>query len=173
VAGLDALRECVMIGFRRLYGSHPLHLIGHLIVFFVAGWAIDQIVGGGIVVNWVAWFIGAALLHDLVLLPFYSVLDRLLGRVAPAGGLTRLSAVNYVRVPVVISGILLLVYFPLILGASSRNYRNDTGHSLSGYTRNWLLITAGVCVASAVVYVVRSRRRRPSTPRPVREQPGG
>ena len=110
-----------MTGFRRLYGSHPLHLIGHLAVFFVAGWAIQQIVGGGTVVNWIAWFLGAALLHDLVLLPFYSVLDRLLGRVAPAGGPTRRPpAVNHLRVPAVISGILLLVYFPLILGYSSQ-----------------------------------------------------
>ncbi len=162
-----------MIGFRRLYGSHPLHLVAHLVVFFVAGWAIDQIVGGGVVVNWIAWFIGAALLHDLVLLPVYSLLDHLRGRVALTGPATWRSPVNYVRVPVVVSGILLLVYFPLILGASSRNYRNDTGHTLSGYTRNWLLITAGVCVASGVVYVARSIRRRPPSPRRVREQSGG
>jgi hypothetical protein len=161
-----------MTGFRRLYGSHPLHLIGHLAVFLVAGWAIQQIVGGGRVVNWIAWFLGAALLHDLVLVPFYSVLDRLLERVA--GGPTRRPpAVNHLRVPAVISGILLLVYFPLILGYASRNYRNDTGHALAGYTRNWLLITAGVFVGSALVYAVRSMRRRPPSPRPVREQPGG
>ncbi len=160
-----------MAGFRRLYGSHPLHLIGHLAVFLVAGWAIQQIAGGGTVVNWIAWFLGAALLHDLVLLPLYSLLDRLLGRVAPAGGPTRRPpAVNHVRVPAVISGILLLVYFPLILGYSSRNYRNDIGHSLAGYTRNWLLITAGVFVGSALVYAVRSMRRRPRSPRPVRER---
>jgi hypothetical protein len=30
-------------GFRRLYGSNPLHLIGHLMVFAVAGFAIVQI----------------------------------------------------------------------------------------------------------------------------------
>lgn len=161
-----------MTGFRRLYGSHPLHLIGHLAVFFVAGWAIQQIVGGGKVVNWIAWFLGAALLHDLVLVPVYSVLDRLLERVA--GGPTRRPpAVNHLRVPAVISGILLLVYFPLILGYSSKNYRNDTGHALAGYTRNWLLITAGVFVGSALVYAVRSMRRRPPSPRPVREQPDG
>ena len=32
-----------MAGFRRLYGSNPLHLIAHIGVFFVAGWAINQI----------------------------------------------------------------------------------------------------------------------------------
>ena len=162
-----------MTGFRRLYGAHPLHLIGHVAVFFVAGWAIQQILGSGVVVNWIAWFLGAALLHDLVLLPLYSVLDRLLGRVVPAAGRGRPPAINYVRVPAVISGILLLVYFPLILGYSGKNYRNDTGHSLAGYTRNWLLITVGLFVGSILVYAVRSRRRRPAAQRPVREHPGG
>ena len=113
MAGLDAIRERVMTGFRRLYGSNPLHLIGHLAVFFVAGWAIDQIVGGGTIVNWIAWFLGAALLHDLVLLPLYSVLDRLLGRGSRGRSRpARAPAVNHFRVPAVISGILLLVYFP-------------------------------------------------------------
>ena len=59
----------MIAGFRRLYGSNPLHLIGHLVVFFIAGFAIVQILAGGAWVNWIAWFVGAALLHDLVLLP--------------------------------------------------------------------------------------------------------
>jgi Na+/melibiose symporter-like transporter len=165
-----------MTGFRRLYGSNPLHLIGHLAVFFVAGWAIDQIIGGGTIINWMAWFVGAALLHDLVLLPLYSLADRGLvnnggNRVARAA--RRRTWVNYIRVPAAISAILLLVYFPVILGYSSTNYRNDTGHSLTGYTRNWLLVTAGLFVGSALIYVVRSMRRRPSSPRPAREQSSG
>ena len=164
-----------MTGFRRLYGANPLHLIGHLAVFFVAGWAIDQIVGGGSIVNWLAWFLGAALLHDLVLLPLYSLADRgLVGRgghrvAQPARGR---AWVNYIRVPAAVAAILLLVYFPVILGYSSTNYRNDTGHALTGYTRNWLLITAGLFVGSALVYVVRTMRRRPPAAKPAREQPG-
>ncbi len=140
-------------GFRRLYGSNPLHLIGHLVVFAIAGFAIVQIVGGGAWVNWIAWFLGAALLHDLVLLPLYSMVDRGLGRVAQR------PLINYLRAPALISGVLLLVYFPLILGLSAGNYRHDTGHALAGYTRNWLLICAALFLGSAIVYVVRSRRR--------------
>jgi hypothetical protein len=141
-------------------------------VFFVAGWAIAQIVGAGIVVTWIAWFVGLALLHDLVLVPLYSVLDRL-GRLPRARGPVRPPAINYLRVPAVISGILLLVYFPLILGLASANYRNDTGHSLSGYTRNWLLVTAALFVGSALLYSALSIRRRQRSPRPVREHPRG
>ncbi len=166
-----------MRGFRRLYGANPLHLIGHLAQFVVAGWAINQILGGGTVVNWIAWFLGAALLHDLVLLPLYSLADRRLvnnGGNRAARAARRRTWVNYIRVPAAVAGILLLVYFPVILGYSSTNYRNDTGHSLAGYTRNWLLITAGLFFGSALTYVVRSmRRRRPSSSRPAREQSGG
>ena len=60
------------------------------------------------------------------------------------------SPLNYLRVPMVVSGILLLVYFPLILGYASKNYRHDTGHALAGYTRNWLLICAGLFLFSAL-----------------------
>jgi Na+/melibiose symporter-like transporter len=154
-----------MTGFHKLYGSNPLHLLAHVGVFFVAAWAIDQIVGGGSVINWAAWFLGAALLHDLVLLPSYSALDRVLGRATRAGPASdRPPVINYIRVPAVVAGILLLVYFPLILGYSARNYRHDTGHSLAGYTRNWLLICAGVFLASALLYVARTARRRHPQP---------
>jgi hypothetical protein len=165
-----------MSGFRRLYGSHPLHLIGHLGLFFIAGWAITQILGGGFIINWIAWFLGAALLHDLVLLPIYSTLDR--GVVHDARrrrpGRAPHPSLNHIRVPAMIAGVLLLVYCPVILGLSARNYRNDTGHQLAGYTRNWLLITAGLFLSSALVYVMRvMRRRRPRpTPTPSREHPG-
>ena len=163
-----------MGGFRRLYGSGPLHLLAHLGVFFIAGWSIDQILGGGSIVNWIAWFLGAALLHDLVLLPLYSLVDRGLARnggnpVARAA--RRRRWLNYIRVPAALAGILLLVYFPVILGYSATNYRNDTGHALTGYTRNWLLITAGLFVGSGLVYVVRMMRRRSSPPVPARERP--
>ena len=155
----------MIAGFRRLYGSNPLHLIGHVVVFFIAGFAIVQILGGGAWINWIAWFVGAALLHDLVLLPLYSGLDRGLGRVVdrpprPPLAPRRVPLVNHLRAPAAISGILLIVYFPVILGLSADNYRNDTGHALAGYTRNWLLICAGLFAVSAIVYALRVRGRR-------------
>lgn len=163
----------MIAGFRRLYGSDPLHLIGHLVVFFIAAWAIVQILGGGAIVNWIAWFVGAALLHDLVLLPLYSVLDRGLG-IASRGRTDRrlrVPVINHLRTPAAISGILLIVYFPVILGLSGSNYFNDTGHHLAGYTRNWLLITLGLFLVSALVYAVRARSRRPPAPVTRRERP--
>lgn len=169
-----------MVAFRRFYGANPLHLLAHIGVFLIAGWAIGQILGAGFVINWIAWFIGAALLHDLVLVPMYSLMDRGLTAAAgsrrarsasPDDGFKLPSPINYVRVPAVVSAILLLVYFPLILGYSSKNYRHDTGHSLAGYTRNWLLICAGVFLASALVYAAHVVRDRPRSAKATNEQP--
>jgi hypothetical protein len=171
-----------MAGFRRFYGSNPLHLLAHIGVFFIAGWAISQILGAGFAINWIAWFLGAALLHDLVLLPLYSTFDRgLIAAVPPPGdpigddpdGATRRpSPLNYLRVPAAVSGILLLVYFPLILGYASKNYEHDTGHALAGYTRNWLLICVGLFLFSAIVYVARLIRNRPQAMPDADEQLG-
>jgi hypothetical protein len=176
-----------MRGFRRWYGANALHLIAHLAAFLFAGWAITQIVGGGAAVNWIAWFIGAALLHDLLLVPLYSAGDRALVRAASSPATPgksparRPGVVNYVRFPAAIGGILLLVYFPLILGLSSAQYRQDTGHALSGYTGHWLLICAGLFGISALLYVVHvaltgsrgsaSAEEHPA-PGPAEEPPG-
>jgi hypothetical protein len=153
--------------FRRRYGSTPLHLLAHLAAFALAAYALAQIIGGGAPINFIAWFVGAALLHDIVFLPLYSVLDRIAHR--GARGLhvrapafvrdARVPLVNHIRAPALISGLLLLVYFPLILGPAGSQYLKATGHHLDGYLRNWLLITAALFLGSALVYAVRVRRR--------------
>jgi hypothetical protein len=134
-------------------------LLVHATAFAVCAYALTQIVRGGSVVNFAAWFAGAAVLHDLVLLPFYSLLDRLgpfRRRRAPHG----VPAINHLRVPALISGLLLLVYFPLILGLADRNYFAASGHHLHGYLRNWLEITAVLFSGSALLYGIRVLRAR-------------
>ena len=146
---------------RRVYGAGPLHLAVHVAAFAIAAYAIAQVLAGGIVENFLIWFFGAALLHDLVFLPLYASLDRL----ARLG--LRPPALNHVRVPALLSGLLLLVYFPLILVKADRNYFHAVGHHVQGYARNWLLLTAGFFLTSGLVYLVRagwSRARRPGVP---------
>jgi hypothetical protein len=146
--------------FKRRYGASPLHVVGHLAVFGIAAFALAQIVNGGAWINFVVWFGGAALLHDIVFLPFYSLLDRFqlsFHRRLPD---RRVPIINHIRAPALISGMLLLVYFPLILGAAGPEYHKATGHHLQGYLRNWLLITAVLFLGSAVVYGVRVWRGR-------------
>jgi hypothetical protein len=141
---------------KRRYGAGGWHLVGHIIAFAVAAYALAQIVHGGHVVNFAAWFVGAAFLHDVVFLPLYSLLDRLIGRRAHRTERSgAVSLINYVRVPALISGLLLLVYFPLIFGTAERTYVGASGHHPVGYARNWALITAALFLASVALYALR------------------
>jgi MFS family permease len=155
--------------FRARYGEHPLHLVAHLLGFAIAGYAIVQLLAQKHWVNWAVWFLAAALLHDIVLLPLYSLLDRIGHRVTTpvhvhVGGNpddpTRVPRVNHIRAPALISGVLLLIYFPLILGPADAGYFSATGHHPSGYLRNWLLITVALFAGSALIYAVRVGARR-------------
>lgn len=143
--------------FKRRYGAGPLHLVAHLAAFVIAAYALAQIIRGGRAVNFVFWFVGAAVLHDLLFFPLYSGLDRL-ARQGASRRQHEVPVINYIRVPGLISGLLLLVYSPLILGLAERNYSHATGHHLQGYTRNWLLITTALFTGSAVLYALRLRR---------------
>ena len=145
--------------WRRLYGASPYHLAAHAFAFVAAGYALLRILQRGPVENFLIWFVGAALLHDLVLLPLYSLLD--------AGtrlGLRRhtlhlrVPAINHLRVPGLISGLLLLVYFPLILVEADRNYVRSTGHHVHDYARNWLFITLALFAGAGLIYLGRSIR---------------
>jgi hypothetical protein len=146
---------------RGLYRASPIHLLVHLAAFAIAAYALAQILSGRFVQNFLIWFLGAALLHDLVFVPLYSLADWLARREL------RPPALNYVRVPALLSGLLLLVYFPLILVKADRSYVNATGHHVRDYGRNWLLITAALFLASGLLYAARvilarsSRARRP------------
>ena len=159
-----------MRAFRRLYGSNPLHLLGHLAALAVAAFALWRIIANGSWVNFLAWFLGAALLHDMLLLPVYSAVDRAghawvkrMHRRSPP----RVPLINHVRVPALISGVLLLIFWPLILGFSDASFHQLTGHHTHGYLRNWLLITLALFAGSAVIYLDRLvvRRQEPAPSR--------
>jgi hypothetical protein len=123
----------------------------HLAVFGFCFYVLAQVVRGGAVTSFVVWFVGAALLHDLVLLPAYSLSDRVLHARPRAPR----SWINHVRVPAVISGVLLLVYFPEILRLSERRYRLASGHPLADYGVRWLAISGVLFAVSALVWRVR------------------
>ncbi len=141
---------------RRWYGEGPLHLLLMVSSFALAGYAGVRLLDGDTLLILV-WFVGAALVHDLVLVPLYSAADRAL-RVpfSRSPGL-----VNFVRVPLLLSGLLLLMWFPLITGHAER-YEPASGMSPDRFLGNWLLITAALFAVSAswlVVRTVRARRR--------------
>ncbi len=156
------MRGASLLGhFRRRYGANPLHLAGHLVVFAIAFFAIDRIASGGGLAELLALYIGFAIAHDLIFLPAYSGLDRA-ARVAlarlPARRRGPVPAINHIRAPALISGLLLIIYSPLISRKADRGYFLTSGHHSEGYLRNWLLISAVLFLGSGVIYVLRVRR---------------
>lgn len=156
--------------FRTLYGASPLHLLLVLCSFALTGYAGIRLLSGSEPWKVVIWLVGAALLHDLVLLPLYTLTDRaaqtILGerREPPAAnGTTRPGQrwINYVRVPVFLSCLLLLTYFPLILGRVSHRFTLYTTLSGDVFLGRWLLITAVLFALSALVLLMRMYRSRP------------
>jgi hypothetical protein len=137
---------------RDRYGASPLHLLAHLAVLPLVAWALLQVVDRPDALRILLWLALSAVVHDLVLLPFYSALDRAGQRAAPR------PAVNYVRVPALLSGLLLLVFFPAISGKGEPSFQRTSGLTYDGYLARWLLITAALFAISATAYRVRGSR---------------
>jgi hypothetical protein len=152
--------------FRRRYGASPLHLAGHLAVFAIAAFAIDRIASGAGLAKLIALYIAFVIAHDLIFLPAYSSLDRAARSALmqlPTRGSARVPAINHIRVPALISGLLLIIYAPLISGKADADYFRTSGHHVSGYLRNWVLISVALFLGSGLIYslrVLRARGRR-------------
>jgi hypothetical protein len=137
---------------RARYGASPLHLLAHLAVLPLVAWALLQVIDRPDAMRIVLWLALSAVVHDFVLLPFYSVLDRAGQRAAPR------PAINYVRVPALISGLLLLVFFPAISGKGEPSFQRVSGLTYDGYLARWLLITAALFAISGALYLLRGKR---------------
>ncbi|MFC5213499.1 hypothetical protein [Streptomyces coerulescens] len=124
----------------------PLQILLLLCSFALAGYAGVRLLEG----DWFSvalWFVGAAVVHDLVLVPVYGAADRALVRGCRPH-------VAYVRVPAALSLLLLLIWFPLITGRVADRYAGVTALSTDGFLARWLLITAVLFGGSAVVFLV-------------------
>jgi hypothetical protein len=150
--------------FRRFYGAGPAHAALLTAGLAFTGYLLTLILGASHPGWLLVWFVGAIVLHDLVFLPLYSVLDRLFTarsrREVAVGARVGPTWVNHVRVPAVVSGVLLLVSFPLVLRLSDHAYATASGLHESVYLLRWLLVAAGLFAVSAVLYLVRRARWR-------------
>ena len=134
------------------YGAGPGHLLASIASLAIAAAAI---------IGWtqrpkdlesvLIWFIAAILLHDLVLLPIYSLADRV-----TIGFLPRRAAV-YVRVPALISLLLLAAVFPTVLGYGARTEHNVSAIVEHGYLERWLILTGVLFALSGLAYALRGR----------------
>jgi hypothetical protein len=144
----------------RLPVGNPLQILLLTCSFALAAYAGVRLLAD----DWLSvalWFVGAALVHDLVLLPLHAGADRLVARALGAVG--RREWTVFVRVPAALSGLLLLIWFPLISGQVADHYSSATTLSGDGFLSRWLLITAVLFGGSAVVLLLRSARLRRAT----------
>lgn len=141
---------------RRLYGASPAHAALMLAGAVVIGYAAVRWLRAG-PLHITEWFAGSVIGHDLLLLPGYALADcllvQLLGR--------RRWLAQYVRVPVVLSLLLLAVWWPLILRHDPAR-RTQAGLSTQPFLGRWLAISAVLVAASGMAAVVASIRRRHS-----------
>lgn len=151
-----------MTAFRREYGSGPVHLLAVLASIAIAAYALSRVfdvVGDPLRV--VLWLAGAIVAHDLVLLPLYALLGAIAGgALVPDSRRSRLriAALNHLRAAALASGLLLLVWFPLIAAEAPRTYMRSTGLDVDVYFDRWLLATAVLFGGSALLFALRVRR---------------
>jgi hypothetical protein len=170
---------------RRWYGANPLHLLALLAAFALAGYAVHAVMAAGEWTGFAEWFAVAIIGHDLLLFPLYSLADLSLRHLVPGGAHGRVPApapanrgpfeafqspqtgppapgwpplLNYVRIPVIFSLLLLLTFFPMILGLSERELHRASGLGTGPYLWRWLGVTGAMFVISAVCYALRTRR---------------
>jgi hypothetical protein len=149
--------------FIRWYGANPLHLLVTIACFAIAGYAADKLRTGD-VVGILVWLGGAVVGHDLILVPLYTIADRsvmaVFRRRPPA--MPAVPWINYLRVPVVLSAILLLIWWPLIFRLPTDFTVDKTGLSLDPYLGRWLAVTGALFLLSAAAFALRLRPgRRP------------
>ncbi|MGH7882329.1 MAG: hypothetical protein ACREN8_05420 [Candidatus Dormibacteraceae bacterium] len=151
----------VLARIRGFYGAHPLHLLALLGCFALAGYAALQTSSDPSWPTITLWFLGAIIAHDLVLFPLYALADRSLSAglrslwPGPGRTPTRVPAVNHLRVPLLGTGLLFLLFFPGIIQQGHQSYLNATGQTQEPYLNRWLLLTAAMFAISAITYAGR------------------
>jgi hypothetical protein len=160
------------IRFRERYGAGPLHLLAVLASFAIAAYALERALG--LTSNpdrILLWLAGSIVAHDLILLPLYSLVGVLAAGALFAGERRDrlcIAALNHLRLPALLSGLLLLVWYPLVAGPADRTFMRATGLSKDVYLERWLLLSAALFAASAVVFALRLPRLRRAAGRPGR-----
>jgi hypothetical protein len=138
---------------RARYGAGPAHLLATLASLAIAGAAV---------VGWtqrprdllsvLIWFGAAIVLHDIVLLPIYSVVDR------QTFGRLPVRAAAYARVPALVSAFVLVAVFPTVLGFGAGQEHNASGIVEHGYLARWLLLSGALFALSGLAFAARGVR---------------
>jgi peroxiredoxin len=122
------------------------------------------------------WFVAAVIGHDLLLMPLYTLADRSVMAVLRHHplNLPAVPWINYLRVPAVLSGVLLLIWFPLIFRLPA-HFPASTTLPLNPYLWHWLAVTGALFLLSASALALRLgavRRGARNGPTPSQETAG-
>ncbi len=141
---------------KRLYGASPWHLLSVLAALLFTAYVVSRLADNPSLLRIAVWFVGAAIVWDLVAGPLIALADRLLLplRSRPR----RVGLLNHVRVPALLSLLLLFVWSPVILQRSEQTFQRKAGLTQDPYLERWLIITAVLVLLSAGVYAVRFAR---------------
>jgi hypothetical protein len=162
--------------FRAYYGAAPLHLLAIIASFVIVAAAIVNLFHARTHIgNILLWYLGCLLAIEFVLVPLLWALDR----IASGPGVRGSSRPRcgggwvYVRVPALLSSLLLLVFLPLIVRLGDSTFRGTTGMAPSdGYLVRWLLASAVMFACSGLLYAARlARTRRAKRTQTRREHP--
>ena len=156
--------------FNTWYGSNPLHLLGSIAALALAGYVVN-VLGPQALWNprvwWqsiAVWFLAAVIAHDLILFPLYALADRSVTSAlaavrdrgdGPSPHAARVSALNYVRVPTLATGLSLLLFFPGIIQQGQSSYVAATGQNQQPFFGRWLLLVGALYGLSALAYAAR------------------
>jgi hypothetical protein len=102
--------------------------------------------------SWLTWFVGSALLHDVVIAPIWIGLGWLAARVLPA------AARPAIVVGAAVAGLLALIALPFVLGVGADPA--NPSFLPRDYGRNLLLVDVGVLVIAAAWATVATRYGR-------------
>jgi hypothetical protein len=153
--------------FTAFYGSNPLHLLGTIAAWALAGYVVTLL---GTQALWnhkvwwqsiAVWFLAAIIAHDLVLFPLYALADRSVTSALTAvrgrrnRPSPRVSPLNYLRVPTLATGLSLLLFFPGIIQQGHSSYVAATGQTQQPFFGRWLLLVGALYGGSALAYAAR------------------
>jgi len=141
--------------FARLYGARPWHLLSLLASFALTGYVVRRLLDEtSAFVQIAVWFIGGAVVWDLVLGPALALADRLVRPRLGAVQVRGVSPLNHLRVPALVSSLLLLLFAPLVLQRSKQTYQAKTGLLQDPYLERWAAVALSLFTLSALVYAV-------------------
>ena len=149
--------------FRSLYGASAIPMLAVVASLELAPYRCMRIFDAPAPESTMLFFIAAIFAHDLIAFPLYSALNQIAFRSSGEKANWWLSEqkvqpLNYIRIPFVISGFCLLLFFPLIFRLSSERYMANSGQSVDVFLGRWLGIVAVVFTISALLYAFNLRR---------------